>query len=88
MGIHPSRGVVFGSFARDEAGEWSDIDLVVIAAEFDQHCDRSVLEDLWEARTSADVRIEPVPCGEREWETDQSRPLLTIARKEGVVIAA
>lgn len=37
---------------------------------------------------SADNRIEPIPCGEREWETDQSRPILEIARREGIVITA
>ena len=88
VGIHPSRAVLFGSFARGKAHEWSDIDLIVIAPEFDGECDRLMVEDLWGARSSADVRIEPIPCGEQEWETDDSRPLLTIARREGVVIAA
>ncbi len=39
------------------------------------------------ATASADNRIEPIPCGQREWEMDQGRPILEIARREGVIIA-
>jgi len=88
LGIHPSRAVLFGSFARGCADKWSDIDVVVVAPEFDQECDRTLIEDMWAARSKADVRIEPIPCGEQEWLTDERRPLLTIARREGVEIPA
>jgi len=88
VGIHASRAVLYGSFARGSAHEWSDIDLIVIAPEFEGICDRSLVEQLWMARAKADDRIEPIPCGEREWETNGSRPILTIARSEGISIAA
>ena len=87
LGIHARRAVLFGSFARGQAGEYSDIDLVVIAPEFDGSREISLIEALWQA-TISDNRIEPIPCGEQEWETDQRRPILEIARREGVVIAA
>ena len=86
-GIHARRAVLFGSLARGEADEWSDIDLVVIAPEFDGPRDVAQLETLWRATLAADNRIEPIPCGEREWETDETRPILEIARREGIVIA-
>lgn len=63
----------------------SDIDLIVIAPEFDGKKDVSLVKTLWRA-TVADNRIEPIPCGEKEWETDESRPIREIARKEGIVI--
>ena len=85
-GIHASRAVLFGSFARGEAKETSDIDVVVIAPEFDGLCDRRLVRRLWIARAQADVRIEPIPCGEREWETEGGRPILDIARREGLEI--
>jgi len=44
------------------------------------------VEKLWLATASADNRIEPIPCGEQEWETDGARPILEIARREGVII--
>jgi len=88
LGIHPTRAVLFGSFARGESNEWSDIDLVVIAPEFDNPRTIEMVKRLWRATGRADDRIEPIPCGEREWETDGGRPILEIARQEGVVIAA
>ena len=66
VGIHAGRAVLFGSFAQRNAHKWSDIDLIVIAPEFDQVCNLSVLEQLWMARAGADDRIEPIPCGEEE----------------------
>ena len=87
VGIHASRAVLFGSFASGENDEWSDIDLVVIAPEFDGPRSLSLVKALWRA-TRVDDRIEPIPCGELEWEGDDGRPILTIARRQGVVIEA
>ena len=87
-GIHARGAVLFGSFARGDANEWSDIDLVVIAPEFDEVCELSLVEQLWVARMATDIRIEPIPCGEREWEADTGSPILEIARCEGLLIAA
>ena len=86
FGIHASKAVLFGSFARGVASNLSDIDLIVIAPQFDGPRDISLVKSLWRA-TICDNRIEPIPCGEREWETDGSRPILEIARREGVIIA-
>ncbi len=88
LGIHARRAVLFGSYVQGRTDEYSDIDLVVIAPEFDGARDIALIEKLWQATISADNRIEPIPCGELEWETDQGRPILEIARREGVIIAA
>lgn len=85
-GIHASRLVLFGSFAHGDADEFSDIDLVVIAPELEGLRELTVVEKLWEAKASADNRIEPIPCGEQKWETDGSRPSLEIARREDIVV--
>lgn len=87
LGIHARRAVLFGSYARGESGEYSDIDLVVIAPEFDGSREISLVKALWRA-TISDNRIEPIPCGEQEWEVEQGRPILEIARREGIIIAA
>jgi len=87
-GIQARRVVLFGSHARGEATEWSDIDLVVIAPQLDDLADYKLVDRLWELRAYTDSRIEPIPCGEREWETDDTRPILDVARREGIVIAA
>jgi len=88
VGIHARKGVLFGSFAKGDADKDSDIDLVVIAPEFDGPKEITLIEKLWQATIPADNRIEPIPCGEREWETDQSRPILEVARREGIIVAA
>lgn len=87
-GIHARRAVLFGSYAQGHADAWSDLDLIVIAPELESPADRRLVDKLWELRASTDARIEPVPCGEHEWDTDQSRPILEIARRQGLVIAA
>lgn len=86
IGIQAKRAVVYGSFARGESNRYSDIDLIVIAPEFDRPFSRDLVEELWKARLKADIRIEPIPCGEREWETEGGRPILDIARREGFII--
>jgi predicted nucleotidyltransferase len=87
-GIHARRAVLFGSQAKGLADEWSDIDLVVIAPEFEPPADRRLVDKLWELRATTDSRLEPIPCGEMEWKTDQSRLIIQIARHEGVEITA
>jgi predicted nucleotidyltransferase len=87
-GIHASKAVLFGSFARDQADQDSGIDLVVIAREFDAGRDFDTVMKLWETTLHVDIRIEPIPCGEREWESGGGRPILEIARREGVIIEA
>ncbi|MBE3065606.1 MAG: nucleotidyltransferase domain-containing protein [Spirochaetes bacterium] len=88
-GIPVRSGVLFGSWARDEADEWSDIDLVVVSPVFDARVDHDeVIKLLWRVAARTDSRIEPVPCGERQWLEDQSSAIIEIARREGQIILA
>jgi uncharacterized protein len=86
-GIHASHAILFGSHAKGTADEWSDIDLVVIAPELEPPASYKLVNKLWELRATTDSRVEPIPCGEHEWETDQCRPILEIARREGILVA-
>lgn len=86
-GVHARRAILYGSHARGEARAASDIDLIVIAPEFDRPHTVALVKKLWRATDAADERIEPVPCGEAEWETDSGRPILEMARREGIEIA-
>jgi len=85
LGIHAHSAVLFGSYALGTASEHSDIDLVVIAPEFDASKDISLVKALWHA-ASVDTRIEPIPCGELEWQKEEGRPILDIARRDGILI--
>ena len=88
FGIHARQAVLFGSFARGFGDRDSDIDLVVIAPEFDGNPEIALVKKLWRAASRSDNRIEPIPCGERQWVEDDSRAIIEIARREGQRIAA
>ena len=85
-GIPVSYGVLFGSQARDAATEWSDIDVLVVSPHFDGTKDFDEVNKLWELTVDTDSRLEPIPVGEREWKEDDSRAIIEIARREGLVI--
>ena len=80
---------IFGSHVRGSADEWSDIDLVVIAPELSSpRWITRFVNQFAELQASTNSRVEPIPCGENKWKTEQSRPILHIARREGVEIVA
>ena len=88
-GIHATRAILYGSRARDTARADSDIDLVVIAPEFDGPVDRAMVERLRRLRVHADARIEPIPCGQAEWAAPvTARVIIEVGYREGIEIAA
>lgn len=82
------RVVVFGSQAAGRASEWSDIDLLVVSPQFDDMRDRSQINLLWRLAARVDSRIEPIPCGSRQWHEDDSSAIIEIARRQGEVLEA
>ena len=60
--------------------------LVVVAPRFDGEISRGDASLLWRVAARTDSRIEPIPCGERQWAEDQSSAILEIARREDLVI--
>ena len=84
LGIPVARAVLFGSRARDTAGEWSDIDLVVVSPVFDGPRGPDAIDTLWRACAVTGGYLEPVACGVNRWEEDDGSPLLAIARTEGL----
>lgn len=86
-GILARMGVLFGSHASGHPGEWSDIDLLVVSSAFDGTFSRDAIDSLWYVAARTDSRIEPIPCGERQWAEDHATPIIEIARREGVQVA-
>jgi uncharacterized protein len=82
-GIPVAFGVLYGSYATGRADEWSDIDLVVVSPAFDPVATRENRREIWRIAYTIDLRIEPVPCGERQWIEDDERAIIEIARREG-----
>ena len=88
QGIDVERAVVFGSQANGHAHAWSDIDLIVVSPMFDDMKDRSGINTLWRVAARVDSRIEPIPCGSRQWRDDDSSAVIEIARRDGQVLEA
>jgi len=80
--------VVFGSQARGNAELSSDIDLLVVSPRFDRSRKRQDVNLLWRMAARTDSRIEPIPCGEKQWDEDDVSPIIEIARREGQMIKA
>jgi predicted nucleotidyltransferase len=85
-GVPVSYGVIYGSQATGKAGKWSDIDLAVVSPRFDGMLDRKDFSLLWRLIIGSDSRIEPLPVGEKEWESDDPRPVIEMARREGEIV--
>ncbi len=85
-GILARTGVLFGSYATGHPGQWSDIDLVVVSPAFDGTFSRDAIDSLWYVAARTDSRIEPIPCGERQWVEDEVTPIIEVARREGVQV--
>ena len=85
-GIPVQYGVLFGSWAKGYPHEWSDIDLLVVSSRFDGERRREDINLLWRTAARTDNRIEPVPVGRIQYESDAGSPIIEIARREGLVI--
>jgi len=82
-GLQARRAILFGSYARGDAHADSDIDVLIVAPEFDGLYDRAQVDLLWTLRATTDNRIEPLPVGERQWQEDGVSTIIEIARREG-----
>lgn len=87
VGLAVRFGVIFGSRATGKAGPWSDIDLLVVSPSFDSPRNRQDMNLLWRQAARIDSRIEPIACGEQQWQQDDSIAVIEIARREGTQVA-
>jgi predicted nucleotidyltransferase len=83
QGVPVRFGVVYGSQATGRAGEWSDIDLLVVSPRYDQPFTHKDAMLLWRVAVHIDSRIEPLPCGEKQWREDDASHIIEIGRREG-----
>ncbi len=83
-GLPTLYGVLFGSYARNKAQPWSDIDVVVVSPRFDDTPRREDVRLLWRIAARVDSRIEPVAVGSRQYESGDTNAIVEIARREGI----
>lgn len=84
-GINIDRAFLYGSYARQQATESSDIDLLLVSKDFDTN-DVFILSKPWLYTTQIDHRIEPIAVGLKKFLTDDVSPILEIVRQEGIEI--
>lgn len=84
-GIPINRAYLYGSYAKNQASDDSDIDVMLVSDLFDTS-DDYILSRPWLFTTKIDHRIEPVAIGTQRFLTDDISPLIEIVRKEGVEI--
>jgi predicted nucleotidyltransferase len=80
-------GVLFGSYARGQEYEWSDIDLLVVSPLYDKHRTYRDIVKLWRIATHTDFRMKPIPVGEEQFKNDKDSMIVILARREGQIIA-
>ena len=85
-GISVRFAIVYGSSVKDEFNEDNDIDTIIVSPDFDSGSRLKNLDCLWRLATEADNRIEPFPCGEKEWKEGYTSAVIERARREGVQI--
>lgn len=84
-GIKAEKAILFGSHARGEARKDSDIDILVLAKEFDKN--RWKKDSLmWRLVRKADITIQPIPCGVKQFIEDDGSTIIEVARREGIEI--
>ncbi len=52
----------------------------------DETYSREAVNCLWRVAARTDSRIEPIPCGQRQWIEDAATPIIEIACREGIQV--
>ena len=86
-GINVSKLILYGSYARGDFREGSDIDLILISEDFSGHDYWSRIDILSEAIYDVFAPIEVVGFTPEEWD-QQTSPLYDYARQGEILYAA
>jgi predicted nucleotidyltransferase len=76
---------LYGSYARNNATNSSDIDVCLVADIFDTD-DDYILSKPWLPKYRNDFRIEPLAVGTKRFQDDDVSPILEMVRQEGIKI--
>ena len=86
-GIGVSKIILYGSYARGDWHEWSDIDLIVVSEDFAGMGYWERIDVLVEAIYKVRQPIEAVPMTDEQWEKGQSM-IARFARQTGELVYA
>jgi uncharacterized protein len=84
-GISIEKAILFGSYAKGNADDTSDIDLLLVSSLFDTDR-KKYLHKVWSATKISDYRIEPVLVGSSKFYKQDESLISEIAKSEGLEI--
>jgi predicted nucleotidyltransferase len=85
-GLPIRKAFLYGSYARNEATESSDIDVLLVSDMFDTQ-DDVILSKPWSPKLRIDYRIEPYVVGTNKFRDDDVSLILEMVRREGIEIS-
>jgi len=84
--VKVERAILFGSFARGEADEWSDVDLAVVSPDFERMGHRQLMKLLVEVGLVVDSAVDVRPYTPRELKEARPTNFLGQILAEGRVV--
>ena len=87
MGIRVNRAILFGSHARDEAKDGSDIDVLIVSSDFASLNTRERMEQLGTAAARLGQPIEAIACTPAELAHVEPATLLEEILQTGVPVS-
>ena len=84
-GIPVDKAFLYGSWAKNQASDSSDIDVLIVSKVFDFPNDL-LKAKAWRVTEMINIKIEPYTVGIKKFTTDNISPLLQIIKKEGIEI--
>ena len=84
-GISVNKAFLFGSYSTDTASESSDIDVMIVSDKYDENDDMAIGK-VWNLTRKISTKIEPYFIGNLKFKEDNSSPLLSMIREQGIEI--
>jgi predicted nucleotidyltransferase len=80
------QAILFGSFARGDADEWSDVDLAIVSPDFEHMGHRQLMNLLVEAALAVDSAVDVRPYTPRDFKEARPTNFLGQILAEGRVV--
>jgi predicted nucleotidyltransferase len=84
-GIPVNKAYLYGSYARNQATDISDIDLLIVSENSFENDDMTIGK-IWSLTRKVSTKIEPYLVGNERFNNDSNSPLIQIVKAEGIVI--
>ena len=85
-GIHVDEAYLYGSHAKNEATEESDIDVLLVSSAFDNRDDFTAGK-VWALTRKVNSLIEPYMMGRKQFNAEETSPLVQIVKQEGIGVS-